>query len=275
MLKDFTQGIIWTRLILFAIPLLLSSLVQQLYNTVDLIFVGNLLGTAASSAVGASSLLITCLVGFFGGMSVGAGVVVAHAFGAGEQTKLKQAVHSSVALCLVGGVLLMLAGYLLAPFYLRLVNTPQALQADAVGYLRIYVFSFVPLVTYNICSGMLRALGDSQTPLYAQLVGGIGNVLLDALLLMGFDYGIEGVAWATVFAQSLAAALILLKLARLDNSYALRLKELRFSPEPLYNIVGIGFPAGIQPCDHFIQCGGPAPHQCHQRSCHCRFYSLF
>ncbi len=246
MLKDFTQGIIWTRLILFAIPLLLSSLVQQLYNTVDLIFVGNLLGTAASSAVGASSLLITCLVGFFGGMSVGAGVVVAHAFGAGEQTKLKQAVHSSVALCLVGGVLLMLAGYLLAPFYLRLVNTPQALQADAVGYLRIYVFSFVPLVTYNICSGMLRALGDSQTPLYAQLVGGIGNVLLDALLLMGFDYGIEGVAWATVFAQSLAAALILLKLARLDNSYALRLKELRFSPEPLYNIVGIGFPAGIQ-----------------------------
>lgn len=179
-------------------------------------------------------------------MSVGSGVVVSHTFGAKDQSMLKRAVHNSVVLSLAGGMLLTIAGFLLAPTYLKLVNTPPTLQADALGYLRIYFFSFIPIVTYNICSGILRALGDSKTPLYAQLAGGIINVLLDALFLIGFDYGINGVAWATFLAQSTAAALIVIKLTKLDSRYALSLMEIRFESELLKKTIGIGLPAGTQ-----------------------------
>jgi len=245
-LNDFTEGTVRKKLIIFTIPLLLSSLVQQLYNTVDLIFVGNHLGTKASSAIGASSLLITCLVGFFGGMSVGSGVVVSHAYGSGDKARLKAAVHNSAALSLLGGVLLMIAGYFLAPVYLKLVNTPLELREAAAGYLRIYFFSFISIFTYNMFAGVMRALGDSKTPLYAQLSGGIANVLMDALFLMIFKNGIYGVAWATLISQSTAAAIIAYKLTKLDPIYCLRLRDIRFEPELLKRLIGIGVPAGTQ-----------------------------
>lgn len=245
-MSDFTEGPVWKKLIIFAIPLLLSSLVQQLYNTVDLIFAGHFLGTDAASAIGASSLLIICLVGFFGGLSVGAGVVIAHAFGAGNKSKLKAAVHNAVALSLAGGALLMVVGYFLAPVYLKLVNTPPALQEHALGYLRIYFLSFMPVVTYNICSGVLRALSDAKTPLYAQFIGGIANVLMNALFVLVFKTGINGIAWATLVSQSIAAGLIVYKLTKLDSGYALRWKDIRLIPELAGKMLGIGIPAGTQ-----------------------------
>ena len=140
--QDLTQGSPMRGLIQFSVPLLIGNLAQQLYNTVDLIYAGNFLGKSASASIGASSLLITCLVGFFGGMSVGSGVVVSQIYGAGEQEKLKKAVHNAVALCLAGGLLFMLLGMGFAPVYLRLVHTPVELQASAVRYLRIYMLSF-------------------------------------------------------------------------------------------------------------------------------------
>ena len=170
---DLTTGSISRKLILFALPLLFGSLVQQLYNTVDLIFVGNFIGKSASAAIGASSLLITCLVGFFGGMSVGSGVVISQIFGARDYKKLSRAVHNTAALCLAGGLALMVLGYLLAPVFLRLINTPEAIRPAAVGYLRIYFLSFFSVVSYNLGSGVIRALGDSRTPLYAQIVVGV------------------------------------------------------------------------------------------------------
>lgn len=197
--RDLTKGNIGKKLILFAIPMLLSSLVQQLYNTVDLIYAGNFLGKSASASIGASSLLITCLVGFFGGMSVGSGVVVSQIYGAGEQEKLKKAVHNAVALCLAGGLLFMLLGMGFAPVYLRLVHTPVELQASAVLYLRIYMLSFPALFVYNIGSGVLRALGDSRSPLAAQFAGGLVNVGMDYLFIRVFHDGVCGVAWATLF----------------------------------------------------------------------------
>ena len=170
---DLTTGSISRKLILFALPLLFGSLVQQLYNTVDLIFVGNFIGKSASAAIGASSLLITCLVGFFGGMSVGSGVVISQIFGARDYKKLSRAVHNTAALCLAGGLALMVLGYILAPVFLRLINTPEAIRPAAVGYLRIYFLSFFSVVSYNLGSGVIRALGDSRTPLYAQIVVGV------------------------------------------------------------------------------------------------------
>ena len=135
--NDLTSGPVIQKLLLFALLLLLGTLVQQLYNTVDLLFVGNIIGKSASAAIGASTLLITCLIGFFGGMSVGSGVVISQIFGARDYKKLSRAVHNTAALCLAGGLALMVLGYLLAPVFLRLINTPEAIRPAAVGYLRI------------------------------------------------------------------------------------------------------------------------------------------
>ena len=138
---DLTEGSIGKKLILFALPLLVGSLVQQLYNTVDLIYVGNFIGKSASAAIGASSLLITCLVGFFNGMSVGSGVVVSQIFGAKDRERLSKAIHNTAALSLAGGLVLMAAGYLIAPLFIRWINTPETIRTAAVGYLRIYFLS--------------------------------------------------------------------------------------------------------------------------------------
>lgn len=244
--QDLTKGNIGKKLILFAIPMLLSSLVQQLYNTVDLIYAGNFIGKAASAAIGASSLLITCLVGFFGGMSVGSGVVVSQIYGAGDREKLRKAVHNAVALCLAGGLLFMLLGVVFAPVYLRLVNTPWELQASAVSYLRIYMLSFPVLFLYNIGSGVLRALGDSRSPLAAQFAGGLVNVGMDYLFIRVFHDGVCGVAWATLFSQGVAAAITLYNLSRLPDPYQLHGREIRFEASILKEVIRIGVPAGCQ-----------------------------
>lgn len=245
-MNDFTKGSIWKKLVFFAIPLLLSSVVQQLYNTVDLIFVGNYLGTDASAAIGASSLLITCLIGFFSGLSIGAGVVVAHAFGEGDKSKLRSAIHNAVGFSLFGGVALMLAGYFFAPVFLKLTNVPLNIQEDALGYLRIYFFSFISIVTYNISSGVMRALGDSKTPLYAQLIGGIVNVLMNALFLLVLKRGINGVAQATLISQTMAAAIIVYKLTLIEKQYSLTVLNSYFDFRLLKKMIFIGAPAGTQ-----------------------------
>lgn len=246
MATDLTKGTIWKKLLLFAVPLLISSLVQQLYNTVDLIFTGNFVGTAASSAIGASSLLITCLVGFFGGMSVGSGVVVSQFYGAGDQEKVRKAVHNAVALSIVGGAIFMVVGYLFAPYFLQLMNTPAELHASATGYLRIYFFSFIAIMLYNMGSGALRAMGDSKTPLYAQIVGGVLNVVLDGLFIAVLKLGVNGVAWATLLSQAVAAGCIVWRLTKLDSALALRAREIRFHGKILKSVIGIGVPAGTQ-----------------------------
>lgn len=246
MTKNFTQGSIWKSLLLFALPLLASSLVQQLYNTVDLIFVGREIGKSASSAIGASSLFVTCLVGFFGGMSVGSGIVIAQVFGSGRIDRLKKAIQTAVALSLAGSALLMALGYLLAPGFLTMMRTPGELMESASGYLRIYFISLPAIVTYNICAGALRALGDSRSPLYAQLIGGLLNVALDALFLLAFKGGVIEVAWATVIAQTVAAVIVAHRLTKLDSAYALSLRCIGFDREILGSILKNGIPAGIQ-----------------------------
>ena len=243
---DLTSGSIWQKLLKFALPLLLGSLVQQLYNTVDLIFVGNFIGKSASAAIGASSLLITCLVGFFGGMSVGSGVVISQMFGAKDDQRLNRAVHNTAALCLAGGLLLMAVGYSFDPLYLRLIKTPETIQASAVGYLRIYFLSFFSVISYNLGSGVIRALGDSKTPLYAQIVGGLTNVVMDYIFVRVFDNGINGVAWATLISQSVAAAFIVWRLTKLDSAYALRFRKIAFDGPILREVLRIGIPAGAQ-----------------------------
>ncbi len=243
---DLTTGNIGKRLLFFAVPLLLGSLVQQLYNTVDLIFVGNFINKSASAAIGASSLLITCLVGFFGGMSVGSGVVISHMFGAKDRGGLSKAVHNTIALSITGGVLMFAAGFFLAPVYLRLVNTPAELQPAAVSYLRIYLLSLVSMFIYNLGSGVLRALGDSRSPLYAQAAGGLANVVMDYVFIRLFENGVDGVAWATLISQTVAAVITLCHLTRLDKQYSLKWRKIAFDGPVLREVLRAGIPAGAQ-----------------------------
>ena len=205
---DLTTGSIWKKLVLFALPLLLSSLVQQLYNTVDLIFAGNLIDSNASAAIGMSGMLITCLVGFFGGMSVGAGALIAKCYGSEDYDGLHRAIHSTVALCAIGSVLLLLLGEALTPLYLRLVHTPEALLGMALVYLRIYFISMPAILFYNLCSGVLRSLGDSRSTLIAQIAGGLFNVLADWLFIAKLRSGVAGAAWATLISQTISAAYV-------------------------------------------------------------------
>lgn len=244
--KDLTKGSIGKTLILFAVPLLISSLVQQLYNTVDLIFAGNYINRSASAAIGASSLLITCLVGFFGGMSVGTGVVVSRYFGAKNLSKVKKALHNAVFLSMAGGLLFLLIGELAVSSYLRLVNTPETILEMAAGYLRVYTLSFVPMFVFNLGSGVLRALGNSRAPLCCQLLGGLMNVAMDYLFLRLFENGVTGVAWATLISQTTAAAAILYSLSRLDEQYAFRWASVAPDRELLIEVIRIGVPAGTQ-----------------------------
>ena len=205
--QDLTQGTVSKKLIYFTFPLLLSSLVQQLYNTVDLIFAGNVLGKEASSAIGLSALFINCLILFFGGMAVGTGIVISHAYGEGNSDQLKGAIQNILVLSTLGGILLMVLGYFFAPYYMLFIRAPENLYAGAIHYLRTYIFSFIPIFIYNIGSGALRALGNSRIPLFAQFIGGLVHIVMDALLIVVFNVGIHGMGWASLVSQGTAAGM--------------------------------------------------------------------
>ena len=245
-LKDLTAGIIWKQLLLFALPLLGSSFIQQLYNTVDLLFAGNMIGKEATAAVGASSLVITCIVGFFTGLSVGTGVIVSQAIGAGENRKVDRAVHTAMALSIVGGGILSAVGIALARTVLICMNTPSAILDSATAYVRIYLLSMIPLVTYNMNAGIIRATGNSRTPMLIQLTGGVINIAMDYVSIRFWNLGVEGVAWATMFSQGTAAILSVLYLMRKDNPYRLEWKRVRISGDVFKEVLLIGIPAGLQ-----------------------------
>lgn len=230
--QDLTEGTIWRQLVVFALPLLGSSLIQQLYNTVDLLFVGNLLSKDAYAAVGASSMIISCLVGFFTGMSVGSGVVISHAIGSRNRRLTQDSVHTAVGL--IG-----------APYFLTWMHVDPRILTEAVSYLRIYFLSLTSVLTYNMASGIIRSMGNSSVPMLTQLAGGIANVIADALLIRNIPC-VESAAWASMISQSLAAWLCLLWLARQKGDCRLYWRKIKIHRDILQRIVRIGVPAGIQ-----------------------------
>ena len=241
-----TEGSVWKGILLFALPLLGSSLIQQLYSTVDLIFVGQLLGTKASAAIGASGLIVTCLIGFFNGMAVGTNVFAARHYGAKHFEKLKKLIQTIFWTGIFGGLLLMLIGFVLSPTFLSWMGTPKSIFPLAVRYLRIYMLSMISVVSYNLLSGVLRALGDSRTPMLYQFFGGIINVFADFIFLSVFHMGVEGTAFATLFSQTFAAICVMIHLYRLKEPYALCLTLKECSLHELSDILKVGVPAGVQ-----------------------------
>ena len=241
-----TKGSVGKGILLFALPLLGSSLIQQLYRTVDLIFVGQLLGTKASAAIGASGLIVTCLIGFFNGMAVGTNVFAARHYGARRFEQLKKLIQTIFWTGIIGGFFLTVIGLVLSPVFLTWMGTPESIFPLAVRYLRIYMASMISVVSYNLLSGVLRALGDSRTPMLYQFFGGIINVFADFIFLYVFHMGVEGTAFATLFSQTFAAIGVMIHLYRLKKTYALRIRFSDCSLKEFTDILKVGVPAGVQ-----------------------------
>lgn len=241
-----TEGPIWKRMILFAIPLFLGNLFQQLYNTADSLIVGNFLGSDALAAVSSSGSLIFLMVGFFNGISLGAGVVIARYFGAREKEKVQDAIHTTVAFGIVAGILLTAIGLIMTPTFLRWMGTPADVLKNSVLYFRIYFLGSIAFVLYNIFVGILQSVGDSRHPLIYLIISSVTNVVLDLLFIGVFRFGVGSAAVATILSQFLSAILCLIHLMRCKEDYQIHLKKIRFDFPMLKLIISNGLPSGFQ-----------------------------
>ena len=241
-----TEGPIWKRMILFAIPLFLGNLFQQLYNTADSLIVGNFLGSDDLAAVSSSGSLIFLMVGFFNGISLGAGVVIARYFGAREKEKVQDAIHTTVAFGIVAGILLTAIGLIMTPTFLRWMGTPADVLKNSVLYFRIYFLGSIAFVLYNIFVGILQSVGDSRHPLIYLIISSVTNVVLDLLFIGVFRFGVGSAAVATILSQFLSAILCLIHLMRCKEDYQIHLKKIRFDFPMLKLIISNGLPSGFQ-----------------------------
>lgn len=244
--RDMTNGVIWKHIVLFSIPLLIGNFFQQLYNTVDSVIVGNFVSNEALAAVGSTGPVINTLVGFFMGMSTGAGVVISHYFGAKNERKLHKAIHTTITLTFILGILFTIIGVFMVPFMVSFMKTPEDVVPEASTYLRIYFFGISGLMLYNMGSGILRAVGDSKRPLYFLCVSSVVNIVFDLLFVVGFNMGIEGVAYATIISQLISAIMVLWVLTTTTDIYRLVWSQLCLSKEILKKICIVGIPAGLQ-----------------------------
>ena len=244
--QDLTKGSIVKAIILFSIPLLIGNLFQQLYNAVDSYVVGNYVGKIALAAVGASTPIINMLIGFFMGISTGAGVVIAQFFGAGDLTKMKKAIHNSIALTLVMGVVLTVVGLVFNDPILKAIGVPSDVFSEASTYLSIYFWSLIFVMIYNMGSGILRSVGDSKRPLYFLIFSSVVNIVLDFLFVKYFDFGVAGAGYATLIAQAISAIMVMYVLMKTNDSYKVVLKDIKFDKEILLRIIKIGLPTGFQ-----------------------------
>jgi len=243
-----TEGPIARQLIAFAFPLLLGNLFQQLYNTADSLIVGNFLGSDALAAVSSSSSLIQLFIGFFNGLAMGSGVVISRYYGARDTARVQKAVHTMLAGGLVIGALMTVSGALLSPVLLRLMGTPETVLPQSIAYFRTYFLGSLSFVMYNVCMGILQAVGDSRHPLYYLILSSIVNVVLDLLFVGVFGWGVASAAAATAISQVLSMALCLHRLMHSDRDYRVNLHKLGFDLPALRAILSNGVPSGVANC---------------------------
>lgn len=245
---DMTHGPLLGKMLRFAFPLMISSVLQLLFNAADVIVVGRFAGSNALAAVGSTGALINLLVNLFIGLSVGTNVIVARYVGANDWKDAHEAVHTSVLLSLLGGSFLVLVGLLLAKPLLTLMGTPNEVLDLAAVYMRIF-FCGMPLnMLYNFGSAILRSTGDTKRPLYFLIISGIINVGLNLIFVIVFHMSVAGVALATIISQGVSAVLIIGCLLRDEGICHLNLKELKLYPDKVKEMVRIGLPAGLQGC---------------------------
>lgn len=243
---SLTEGSIPKGIVAFAIPMLLGNLFQQLYNTADSLIVGNFLGDNSLAAVSSVGSLIFLFIGFFQGTATGAGVIISKFYGAKDESNIKKAVHTTFAFGIVAGIILTILGMGLTPFILRWMGTPADVFPLSVKYLRMYFAGSLALVLYNICMGVLQAVGDSKHPLYYLMISSVINVILDLIFNGVFRLGVEYASLATVISQSVSVILCVRRLRKSDEVYRLELRKIRFDGYMIRQILKLGLPAGMQ-----------------------------
>lgn len=243
---DMCNGPLFRKIMVFSLPLMLSGLLQLLFNAADIVVVGRFAGSQALAAVGSTSSLINLLVNVFMGLSIGANVMVARYYGAGQKRELDEMIHTAIMTSIVSGVALIFIGLIFAGPALRLMGTPEDVIEHSVLYMRIYFIGMPVMMLYNFGSAILRAVGDTKRPLYYLLFAGVINVGLNLIFVIFFQMGVAGVAAATVISQVVSAYLVVRCLVLNDGSVHLDLKRLRINKDKLIKMVRIGVPAGLQ-----------------------------
>lgn len=246
---DMLQGPIWNRVIQFALPVALTGILQQFFNAADIAVVGNFTGnvkTIAVAAVGANSPIIGLLLNFFIGISIGANVVIAGAVGRKDNETIHKAVHTSVIVSIVGGLLVTAVGELMIGYLLQILNVPEDVFPYALLYIRIYLLGMPVIVLYNFEVAIFRSIGETKLPLQVLVLSGIVNVVLNLFFVVCLHMTVNGVAIATVISNIVSSALLLRKMAKTDSPIHVESRELRFDRKIFADIMKIGFPAGIQ-----------------------------
>lgn len=244
--RDMTQGNPYGHMVAFAMPVLLSQIFQQLYNTADTFIVGKFLGTDALAAVSSSGTLIFLLISFFMGTSMGAGVVISRYFGARDADNISRAVHTNIAFGLVSSVILTVFGVAFTPTFLRWMKTDPSVLPQATEYFRYYFLGAIAMIMYNVCRGIMNAVGDSRRPLYYLIFSSVLNVGLDVLFVGAFKWGVWSAAVATVISQAASVVLCCIQLMKKGQIYSVSLRKIRFHKDMMIEIVRYGLPSGIQ-----------------------------
>ena len=244
--RDMTQGNPYGHMVAFAMPVLLSQIFQQLYNTADTFIVGKFLGTDALAAVSSSGTLIFLLISFFMGTSMGAGVVISRYFGAGDGENISRAVHTNIAFGLVSSVILTVFGVAFTPTFLTWMKTDPSVLPQATEYFRYYFLGSTAMIMYNVCRSIMNAVGDSRRPLFYLIFSSVLNILLDLLFVAVFRWGVWSAAVATVISQAASVVLCCFQLMKKGQIYSVSLRKIRFHKDMLVEIIRYGLPSGIQ-----------------------------
>lgn len=243
---DMCHGPLLGKILVFYIPLMLSGILQLLFNAADIIVVGQFAGNESLAAVGSTGALINLIINLFIGLSVGANVLVARYYGANQQTELKEMVQTAIATSVISGILLVFVGFFVAKPALTLMGTPDDVVGQSVLYMRIYFAGMPFMMAYNFGAAVLRAVGDTKRPLYYLLIAGIANVILNLIFVIYFSMHVAGVATATVISQAISAVLVIRCLLKTDSVYKLELKGIKISMDKFGKMFKIGLPAGVQ-----------------------------
>lgn len=244
--KNMTTGNPYSLMLGFALPIFLSQVFQQLYNTADAFIVGRFLGTNALAAVTSSGTLIFLLISFFMGTAMGGGVVISRYFGAGDGEQVSRGVHTIMAFGIASGLILTVIGVAFTPTFLVWMQTDPEVMPEAVEYFRYYFLGALAMVMYNICRSIMNALGDSKRPLYYLIFSSLLNIVLDLLFIAGFHWGVWSAAMATVISQAASVVLCMIHLLQKGNVFTVEVKKIRFHRDMLLEIVRYGLPSGIQ-----------------------------
>ena len=243
---NMLSGPLWSSLITYTIPIMLTSILQLLFNAADLVIVGRFSGSINVAAVSSTGAITNLIVNLFIGLSIGAGVTVAHALGGNHVKEVHRTVHTALPTAIIGGVFLSVVGILFSETFLTMMKTPENVLPLSAKYMRIYFCGMTFTMVYNFCASILRAAGDTKSPLFFLMISGVINVVLNVFFVVVFHMTVDGVALATIISQAISAVLVVIALMRRTDACKLSLKQMRFYKQPFLKIIRIGLPAGIQ-----------------------------